>query len=129
MAGSVLILSVNGGSSSVKTKLFQHSEGKVASIAAAQITGLNELPAKLSYTHGKRKKTSELDKSIATPNDAFKYILDLLVDDSELQELSNRDDLGFACHRVVHGGDYNREVLITEETYHHVENFEDLAPL
>jgi acetate kinase len=126
------ILSVNAGSSSVKTKLYLRSERQALPIAAAQVTGLNDPPAKLTYSHGSRRTTSELDRSIVTPNDAFRYILDLLFNESGLrglQELSLQESLRFVCHRVVHGGDYDKEVLITEESYHHVENLEDLAPL
>ena len=79
-----------------------------------------------SHTNlGKEK----LEEKLSTPQDAFKYILKRCFNDPELSEVASDADLAYICHRVVHGGDYKESVTITDETLHHLEALEDLAPL
>jgi acetate kinase len=56
-------------------------------------------------------------------------VLDHLTNDKGLTELKDKDDIHFTCHRVVHGGDYPKSQVINKETYHHIEELSDLAPL
>lgn len=56
-------------------------------------------------------------------------MLTTLINDEKLEAITKKEDIAIACHRVVHGGDYDRPKIINEETYHHLEELTDLAPL
>lgn len=56
-------------------------------------------------------------------------MLNTLIEDKELSAVGKKEDVAIACHRVVHGGDYDTPKVINEETYHHLEELTDLAPL
>lgn len=56
-------------------------------------------------------------------------MLDQLINDKDFPQISKKEDIAIACHRVVHGGDYDAPKVITQETYHHLEELTDLAPL
>lgn len=126
------ILAINAGSSSVKISVyraeFQQTPGQVAE---TQINGLTAPPASLSYSRGsdKVKKNEELKEDIKSQDDAFKLLLKTLIDDPDLPDIKSKNDIGITCHRIVHGGDYSSSQLITQETYHHLEELSDLAPL
>lgn len=128
-----IILSINAGSSSVKISVYKAPEidGVPVQLAEAEVSGLTAPPAKLKYERGDEKiKGQELkDQKINTQEDAFNFILDHLTKDSGLPELQKKEDIHFTCHRVVHGGDYPRSQIIDKETYHHIEELSDLAPL
>ncbi|KAJ6166829.1 acetate kinase [Penicillium chermesinum] len=123
------ILSVNAGSSSVKAT-FYTLENPPAVIAEAQVSGITAPPPVFKYKGGSKKNIKEeLKEQINSPQDAFKYILHRCFNDPELSGVASKDDLAYICHRVVHGGDYGASVEINDETIHHLEELEDLAPL
>jgi acetate kinase len=122
------ILSVNAGSSSVKIT-FYTLENPPRVIANAQISGITAPPLKLKYSRGSKEHKEEVGDRLSTPQDAFKFLLQRCFSDSELSEVASPEDLAYICHRVVHGGDYNESVVITNETYHRLQELEDLAPL
>lgn len=127
-----IILSINAGSSSVKISVYSAEQGQSPKqLAETQVDGLTAPPPKFKYTRGDTPvaKGKEISKDIDSQDDAFKYMLDQLVNDKELSEINNKDDIAFVCHRVVHGGDYDSAKPITEDTYHHLEELTDLAPL
>lgn len=130
-ANMAIILSINSGSSSVKVSIYKSSkQGQdPVQLADAQISGLTAPPAKLSYQRGSENIKNQEVKDINSNEDACEYILDHLVKDKGLSEISTRDDINYACHRVVHGGDYPAAHVIDEDTYHHLEDLTDLAPL
>lgn len=126
-----IILSINAGSSSVKISVYQ-ARGKnedPKELAEAQIDGLTAPPPTLKYTRGDNKIKDKQLSDIDSQEKAFNYILDHLTSDSGLTELSKKEDVAFATHRVVHGGDYPGPQLLNKETYHHIEKLSDLAPL
>lgn len=127
-----IILSINAGSSSVKISVYKTPEESTdvpKQLAEASVEGLTAPPAKLKYSRGSETiKGKELD-GIESQEDAFRYILDHLTNDSGLPELNKKEDIHFTCHRVVHGGDYPRSQVIDSQTYHHIEELSDLAPL
>ena len=129
MAASGLILAINAGSSSLKITLFHAKDKALTRIAAASVTGFTSPPAKEKYTRGDYKNSRELPKSITSHNDAFQHILDTFLNDKDLKEVNSKDDIAWACHRVVHGGNYTSDQLIDDETFHKIEGLEDLAPL
>ena len=126
-----IILSINSGSSSVKVSIYKSSKPgqDPIQLADAQISGLTAPPAKLSYQRGSENFKNQEVQDINSNEDACAYILDHLVQDKNLSEISSRDDVNYACHRVVHGGDYPTAHVIDEGTYHHLEDLTDLAPL
>ncbi|KAF4300785.1 putative acetate kinase protein [Botryosphaeria dothidea] len=126
-----IILSANAGSSSVKVSVYTSNGNpqELKQLAEASVSGLTAPPAKLSYERGDVKiKNKEIDGS-KTQDEAFKYIIEHLLNDDGLPELQHRDDVEFVCHRVVHGGDYPKAQVIDENIYHHIETLSDLAPL
>ena len=122
------ILAVNAGSSSVKITFYTF-ENPPKAIADAQVSGITAPPPTLKYQRGTVKHKEQLKEQLGTPQDAFKFLLSRCFNDPELSEVASTDDLAYICHRVVHGGDYREEVVINDETYHHLEELEDLAPL
>ncbi|KAI8942143.1 hypothetical protein NX059_000232 [Plenodomus lindquistii] len=128
-----VILSINAGSSSVKISVYKTPENPNTTtpiqLAEATVEGLTAPPAKLKYTRGSESIKGKELNNISSQEDGFRYILDHLTSDSGLPELNKKEDIRFTCHRVVHGGDYPRSQVIDENTYHHIEELSDLAPL
>lgn len=127
-----IILSINAGSSSVKISVYKASSDNSqipSQLAEAVVEGLTAPPAKLNYTRGDKKIKGKELENIGSQEDAFRYVLDHLTNDDGLTELKDKDDIRFTCHRVVHGGDYPKSQVIDRETYHHIEELSDLAPL
>lgn len=127
-----IILSINAGSSSVKISVYKTPEDGTdvpKQLAEASVDGLTAPPAKLKYTRGDEVIKGRELEGISSQEDAFNYVLDYLTQDKGLPELNNKEDIHFTCHRVVHGGDYPRSQVIDKETYHHIEELSDLAPL
>ncbi|KAK3711202.1 hypothetical protein LTR37_009796 [Vermiconidia calcicola] len=127
-----LILSINAGSSSVKVSIFTYTSPttKPKQIADIQISGLTSPPATLKYSrNGSQQIANKEILSVRSAQDAWAYILNTLINDHDFTALQHPDDIEFACHRVVHGGDYERPTRIDQDTFHHLEALSDLAPL
>ncbi|KAA8646192.1 putative acetate kinase [Aspergillus tanneri] len=122
------ILAVNAGSSSVKITFYTFEQSPKV-IANAQISGITAPPPTLKCSCGSTQHKEELKETLATPQDAFEYLIQRCLSDHGLSEVTSSEDLAYICHRVVHGGDYNSDVVMDDETYHHLEELEDLAPL
>ncbi|KAL1305838.1 hypothetical protein AAFC00_003997 [Neodothiora populina] len=128
---SKLILAINAGSSSVKVSVYKGSSKDVEPqmLADISVAGLTAPPATVTYKRGDKKiKGQEVD-GVTGQESAFEYILKHLVDDDGLPELKQKEDIEFACHRIVHGGDYDHATRIDKDTYQHLEELSDLAPL
>ena len=126
------ILSINAGSSSVKISVYLANKNEAPrQIADTQVSGLTAPPAQLKYSRYDKSviKDEKVDGGVQSQDDAFKLLLKTLIDDTELHEVSSKADIAIACHRIVHGGDYDESKVITQETYHHLEELSDLAPL
>lgn len=129
---TTIILAINAGSSSVKVSVYSASKDAAnpKQLAEAEVAGISSPPAKLTYKRGDEKiKGEELSDDVKDQESAFKYVLDRFLHDQGLPELKNKDDIHYACHRVVHGGEYNHVQVINKDTYHHLEELSDLAPL
>ena len=138
---SGLILSVNAGSSSLKISLFRlipslssQTRGlkePTELLLESSISNITAPPAIFSFKFAPAapKKGREAKKqhpeAITDHNTAFHYFLDYLKREASI----DRSEIVHVCHRVVHGGDYFKPVVITEESYHHIEKLSDLAPL
>ncbi|KAF2085291.1 acetate and butyrate kinase [Saccharata proteae CBS 121410] len=128
-----IILSINAGSSSVKLSVYTFTTASSTphQLAEASIEGLTAPPAKLKYTRGDHRiKGQEItEKKITSQEDAFNYLVEKLLEDEGLPELKEKGDVEFACHRVVHGGDYGKAKVVDRRTYERIERLSDLAPL
>jgi len=128
-----IILSVNAGSSSVKVSVYRAElHRSPVQLAEAQVSGLSAPPAQLTYLRDGEiiAKCKEVggDEAISQ-SDAFDILVKTLIDDTDLTDIRAKGDVGIICHRIVHGGDYSKPQLITNETETHIRDLNDLAPL
>ena len=127
-----LVLAINAGSSSVKISAFSvEARGSPPrQLAEAQVSGLTSTPARMNYRRGDVTVFRDREAaSIASHDDAFSQLLQALIDDEALPEVRQKGDVAIACHRIVHGGDYTSSQVINRDTYHHLEELSELAPL
>lgn len=138
---SKTILSINAGSSSIKVSVYTlphpspnpstpnasapHPEKR----ADIQVSGLTALPATMNYTRGDHKLQNQRLPDIRSTEDAYQYILTTLIQDAGLPALNKSSDVHLACHRVVHGGDYDAPIRINRDNYTRLEALSVLAPL
>jgi acetate kinase len=126
-----VIIAVNAGSSSVKLSAYiEEDAGEPTEISRAEVSAIGGESARLKYSrNGESVKDEKAEKAGESHDAAFRQLIDLLVQDSKLQQVQDRDDVGLICHRIVHGGDYKDCQTITAETYERLEELVDLAPL
>jgi acetate kinase len=124
-----LVLSINAGSSSLKCSLCRafHDANDLKLLAKAEISAINQPPATLKYSRNEEKNTSELG-DVKDHKQAFEYVLKAFLLDDQV-DLRSKDDIDYACHRVVQGGGFTKNQLITKETFHKIEALSDLASL
>ncbi|KAH9945235.1 acetate and butyrate kinase [Epithele typhae] len=131
-----LILAANAGSSSLKISLFRRRPAPSGSpldavelLLTSTITNISAPPALFSFSpasYGEgREAKKEPARDIKDHASAFAHFLDYL----KREASTDRDQIVHICHRVVHGGDCFKPVVITDESYHHIERLSDLAPL
>jgi len=118
-----LVLAANAGSSSLKIALY--TVGDILKLVVnSSISSISSPPAKFSFEFGNNVKKDTVDV-IHNHTTAFAHFLDRL----QLEASIERRNIRYICHRVVHGGDYIYPVQITTESYHHIEELSNLAPL
>lgn len=123
------ILSINAGSSSVKMTVYTFESPPVR-LATAQVAGLTAPPQVFKYSRGDEEYKREVkDESVDNPHAAFEYLVQYFIHDPKLGDIASKDDFAYLCHRVVHGGNYEREAVITHDTYDYLEALQSLAPL
>lgn len=126
---STIILSINAGSSSLKTTLYAYGdEKKLKSLAKAEVSNINSQPAQLKYSSNGQQDKKDVD-DVKDHEAAFDLVLKSFLEDSSLEEVKSKDQIKYATHRVVQGGDFEEDQLITKETFKKIEDLEDLAPL
>lgn len=126
-----LILAINAGSSSVKVSVYEGTPKDVQpkQLADISVAGLTAPPAKLTYKRGDVNTKNKEIEDVDGQEGAFDYALKHLLNDDGLPELKQKEDIEFACHRIVHGGDFDHATRIDRSTYHVLEELSDLAPL
>lgn len=141
--GKRLILAINAGSSSVKLSLYSSAPPPDSGEAPApdlvlesSISNLNSPPAVFKYTHASSSSSSSSSNvdskelpDVKSQEEAFEHFLDFLSSDSELKQADGGEDIAFACHRIVHGGDYDKPVELGQESLEYLDELTDLAPL
>lgn len=128
-----LILAVNAGSSSLKISLYQRvpEDPKAPHLLlTSTISSISSPPAKVSFQQHAdigqvARYPDSSDSSIRDHESAFMYFLESLKGDVSI----DRQQIKHICHRVVHGGDYTKPTVISEQSYHHIKTLSDLAPL
>lgn len=122
MAG--IVLSVNAGSSSLKVSLFAPTFEGPKHLATCTVDAINtDQPSFTSSV----KDINDEEKNVRRVKDhdeALRYILNHL-----FRTTTSAEDLTHVCHRVVHGGDYQKRQPINEDSLHHLESLIELAPL
>jgi acetate kinase len=129
-----LILSLNAGSSSLKISLYRVKPDPAAAEPAVLIiaSALSSIAQDATFSFS----SAEADTNVKALKDepaqdilnhakGFEYFLNHLKGAVGI----DREEIVHVCHRVVHGGDYHEPVVITQDTYHHIERLSDLAPL
>ena len=118
-SNSSVILSINAGSSSLKTTLFLEEDTGRGSkdlrrLASAEISSINSPPARLKYVRGAYKDASDVG-DIKDHKQAFEHVLDAFIADKEIPEVSSKDDIDYTAHRVVQGGNFEEKSVIPRE--------------
>lgn len=135
-----LILAVNAGSSSLKLSVFAPNESyspsspstaePVTLFLTASIENIISPPALFTFkatapdVSDKSLKNEKLQE-VKDHESGFAYFVRFLEENTKFE----KEQVRHVCHRVVHGGDYPGPVLISSESYHHIESLSDLAPL
>jgi len=78
-----------------------------------------------SFSPSTRNVKDELAQDIHDHPSAFAHFLTYLKAEANI----DRSEIVHVCHRIVHGGDYYKPQVITEQSYHYIEQLSDLAPL
>ena len=137
-----VILSLNSGSSSLKISLYRllsseppensHQSNPISLLLTSAISSISFSPTfsfsivdKSAISPSTRTAKNEPAQDIHDHSSAFTHFLDYLKAEASI----DREQIVHVCHRIVHGGDYFKPVIITEETYHYIERLSDLAPL
>ncbi|KAF5327816.1 hypothetical protein D9619_004575 [Psilocybe cf. subviscida] len=98
-------------------------------VLTSSISNISSPPARFSFHLASVESTSSnLDGDCDAIHDhasGFSRFLDALKSQASIDDKR----VIYICHRVVHGGDYNEPILITQESYDHIERLSDLAPL
>ncbi|MCW8886715.1 MAG: acetate/propionate family kinase [Motiliproteus sp.] len=123
------ILTVNGGSSSLKCGLFRvidETPELIFNFKLANILG--QATMTVSDDHGQKRDTLTPDFSQIPQQQRHQACLDLVF--NWLRDNAPDDDLTAISHRVVHGGGhFNAPVLATEAILAELKEFIPLAPL
>jgi acetate kinase len=130
-----MILSVNAGSSSLKISLyilsrpFDPDATPVIPLYTSSISNISSPPSKFSFCSQSSSPSCKIENILLeNVNDhasAFTYFLHTLKHEASI----DRRQISHVCHRVVHGGDGTDPVIISDDSYHHIETLSDLAPL
>lgn len=109
-----IILAINAGSSSVKISIYRADQGQEPiELAETQIDGLTSPPPKLKYTRAGKTicKDKTVDTNISSQKEAVEFLLDELINDEDLKEITKKEDIHIACHRVVCSPRHNPKKL------------------
>ncbi|MGI6701453.1 MAG: acetate/propionate family kinase [Christensenellales bacterium] len=120
------ILVVNAGSSSLKYQLIDMTTEKV--IAKGGCERVTHDDSFLVHKSGDCKSI-KIVKKMSNHKEAFKIVLEALLD-SEFGVIKSVNEIKGVGHRVVHSGeDFNKSVLVTDEVIKICERNAELAPL
>ncbi len=124
-----LVLTVNGGSSSLKCALFAHNKKKVEPLYQFKLGNITHTPVmKVFSSDGKTLEKLEPDMSSIEVDDRYQACLDLVIQWVRKQLPDSK--ISAFGHRVVHGGEaFSDPVVITPDIMDALEELIPLAPL
>lgn len=111
---------INSGSSSIKFQLFSMPNAEI--LAHALVEKIGEVGSKILFKYDEKEvcKTEQID----THYDGLKIINTLLKEHHIVEHFSSLDAI---THRVVHGGEYFRDITLVDDDVQ--EKIRDLIPL
>jgi acetate kinase len=112
------IMSVNGGSSSLKLSVYAVNPDLTA-IVEVNISSIYSNP---TFSSSRTDEKTSVGNDVHDLDSALQYCLKKIPED-KVQDISH------VCHRVVHGGDYDESILMTNDSLEHLKTLSDLAPL
>lgn len=117
------ILTVNGGSSSLKFNVIELPEEKELISGYFERIGLEDSFYNIKINGEKIKHVVPLKNHM----DAVELLKKELFDNGIIESLDEIEGVG---HRIVHGGTgFDKSVLVTDDVIKEIEKFNDLAPL
>lgn len=120
------ILVLNCGSSSVKYKLIESTDGTVLAEGGVEKLGLPDSFIKFKLSDGSKKT---LETPMPTHKEAVETIIKVLTD-PEYGAIKSMAEIKAVGHRVVHGMDkFSKSVLITPEVKEKIKECYTVAPL
>ena len=122
------ILVVNCGSSSLKYQLIDMTNEEVIAKGNYERIADEFMPSFVTHSV-KGKEKIKIENPVKNHDEAFKYILDLLLDE-EKGVISSLSEISAIGHRIVPGGeDFKESVLVNDDTIRKIEGLKDLAPV
>ncbi len=115
------ILTINGGSSSIKFALYQN-DGSFNRLLDGKIERIGLADSTLSYSEEKENRNETLNPEAGDYKSAINFLMDWL--DSKI----NFSILNGVGHRVVFGMQHTKAVLITEEIVEELKHFTSYDP-
>lgn len=120
------ILVLNCGSSSVKYKLIESTDGNVLAEGGVEKLGLPDSFIKFKLSDGSKKS---IETPMPTHKEAVETIIKVLTD-KEFGAIKYMSEIKAVGHRVVHGMDkFSQSVLITPEVKEKIKECYTVAPL
>ncbi|TFK75125.1 acetate kinase [Pluteus cervinus] len=110
-----LILAVNAGSSSLKSSIYRRGTLELVATSSASLKTEQERSKVIINDSPPTYEAEIRDHASALAHFLHNVKLD--------------DEVVNVCHRVVHGGDYQQPIVITKDSYEHIEALSALAPL
>jgi acetate kinase len=123
---SMMILSLNCGSSSVKYRLYDYDKKETLATGIVERVTIGQSYIQQS---GLGRDPIMIKRECPTHREAIKLIIDTLLEPAAgvIDDLKKISAVG---HRVVHGGEeFKKSVIITEKTIDTFKKLSDLAPL
>ena len=102
------ILTINGGSSSIKFALYE-AEESLKQLLSGQIESIGSGNSKFTYTNSNLNQKNSIDINTVDYNAATNFLIDWL---EKQEEFSSINSIG---HRIVHGMNHTKPTVITEE--------------
>jgi acetate kinase len=124
--GTMDVLTLNCGSSSVKYQLYRWESKTVLASGVVERVGVGNSFIK-HYSKG--KGTAKIEHDCPTHTEAIRLVVTTLLD-PKVGAIEDLKDIAAVGHRVVHGGEkFIKSVLITPEALRTFEQLSELAPL
>src|SRR5665647_1467715 len=123
---SMIILSLNCGSSSAKYRLYDYDKKETLATGIVERVGIGKSYIQQS---GLGREPIKIDHECANHREAIKLIIDTLLD-PKIGVMDDLKEISAVGHRVVHGGEkFTKSVQITPETLATFKSLYGLAPL